>query len=213
MQAGTYFFVTSHSTDIMSFPGGSSDDPQSEIMAATYTALCEHGYAALSMAKIANELPMSKSSLYYHYDDKDALLSAFLGYVIEEFAADVSVVDEQDAEAQLRAFFDRVLPRELDESEHEFHVVLLELRAQAPHHESFREQFDRIDTLLRETIAGYIETGIEQETFRAVDSNESARLLVALIRGGRVDRVSRSDRSLGALRDALDAYLDSQLLA
>ncbi|WP_330630328.1 TetR/AcrR family transcriptional regulator [Halocatena halophila] len=197
----------------MSFSGDSPEDSQSAIMAATYTALCEHGYAALSMAKIADELTMSKSSLYYHYDDKDDLLSTFLGYVIEEFATDVSVVEEQDANAQLRAFFDRVLPRDLDESGYEFHVVLLELRAQAPHHESFREQFDRIDGLLKETIAGFIETGIEQGQFRAVDPNETARLLVALIRGGRVDRVSRSDRSLGELRDALDAYLDSHLLA
>jgi len=54
-------------------------------MGATYRALCEHGYAALTMRDIAEESDRSKAALHYHYDDKEGLLLAFLDHLYEEF--------------------------------------------------------------------------------------------------------------------------------
>ena len=47
-----------------------SSDSKKEIMEATYEALCKHGYAELSIEKIADEFDKGKSLIYYHYDDK-----------------------------------------------------------------------------------------------------------------------------------------------
>lgn len=189
------------------------NDTQAEIMDATYRALCKHGYADLSISKIAEEFDMSKSSLYYHYEDKDELLVALLDHIIDRFSEEISVEARADAESLLDSFFDRLLPRTLDDEQHAFQVALFELRAQAPHHEEYREQFARTDRLLHETLTAYIEAGIEQGTFRAVDAEATARLLVVVIQGAMVGRVTTPDASIDVLRQAIDLYLNDYLTA
>lgn len=69
-------------------------------MGATYRALCEHGYAELTMRDIAEESDRSKAALHYHYDDKEGLLVAFLDHIYASFVERVgehappAVVDE-----------------------------------------------------------------------------------------------------------------------
>ena len=64
-----------------------------EIMRATYLALCEHGYASLTIQRISDEFPKSKSLIYHHYDGKDDLLIDFLEFVLERFEKTVSFED------------------------------------------------------------------------------------------------------------------------
>lgn len=61
------------------------DDPAEDIMGATFRALCEHGYADLTMRDIAEESDRSKAALHYHYDDKEGLLVAFLDHLYDSF--------------------------------------------------------------------------------------------------------------------------------
>lgn len=56
-------------------------------MAATYRALCAHGYADLTMQEIANEAGVSKAALHYHYDTKRALILSFLDMLSSDFEA------------------------------------------------------------------------------------------------------------------------------
>jgi len=58
---------------------------EEEIMEATYRALLRHGYADLSISRIADELDKSKAAIYYHYDTKDDLLVAFLEFAVDRF--------------------------------------------------------------------------------------------------------------------------------
>ncbi|MEF8774483.1 MAG: helix-turn-helix domain-containing protein, partial [Halobacteriales archaeon] len=53
-----------------------AEDTDEALMAATYRALCEHGYADLTIQQIGAEFEKSTSLLYHHYDGKDELLVA-----------------------------------------------------------------------------------------------------------------------------------------
>jgi len=66
-------------------PNRTAADPNEEIMRATYRALQEHGYADLTIKRIAEEYGKSTAAIHYHYDTKDDLLAAFLDYILDQF--------------------------------------------------------------------------------------------------------------------------------
>jgi len=47
-------------------------ETKSEIIAATNRVLCEHGYAGLTIQKIADESSMTTAAIHYHFDTKGA---------------------------------------------------------------------------------------------------------------------------------------------
>jgi AcrR family transcriptional regulator len=189
-------------------PSSKSQDTQAAIMEATYRALRDHGYADLSISAIGDEFEKSKSVLYYHYDDKDDLLLSFLDYIIDRFSDDLSVETWAEPEAQLEAFFDQLLPLTLDSGQCAFQTALFELRAQAPHDEAYRHQFARTDELIHQTIKTYIEAGIDQGRFREVNPDETASLLLSVINGTMLKRVTTyDDGSIEDLRNALRQYI------
>ncbi|WP_144427216.1 TetR/AcrR family transcriptional regulator [Halolamina pelagica] len=80
------------------------------IMRATYLALCEHGYAGLTIQRIGECFEKSKSLLYHHYDDKDELLLAFLQFMLEEHESSVPETDDDGPRERLGAVVDAMLP-------------------------------------------------------------------------------------------------------
>ena len=190
------------------------DDTRTAIMKATYLALCEYGYADLTIKRIGDEFEKSKSLLYYHYDSKDELLVDFLGFVLENFKSDVPVEARDDPRAHLEALLDHVLPPTLDAERYEFTSAMMELRAQAPHDEGYREQFTRTDRFFRRRIADVVRDGVESGAFRDVDPEGAAALLVTTINGSMLERVTTDDAedAVRATRRELDAYVDARLL-
>lgn len=182
------------------------------IMKATYQALCKHGYADLTIQRIGDEFPKSKSLLYHHYDSKDALLLDFLAYMLEHFETSVPEEEYPDAAVHLQAVFDHVLPDELDEGRREFTSAMIELRAQAAHDPEYREHFTRSTRFFHERFVSIIENGIEQDVFRDVDPDRVATLLIATIDGARFQRVTTDgDEGIAAVRDELREYVETRL--
>jgi len=184
-------------------------------MQATYHALCEHGYADLTIKHIGDEFEKSKSLLYYHYDSKDELLVDFLGFMLENFTSDVPVDASEDAHAHLQALLDHVLPPTLDDERYEFTSAMMELRAQASHDAGYREQFTRTDRFFRRRIADVVRDGVESGAFHDVDPEATAALLVTTINGSMLERVTTDDAAdpIRATRRELDAYVEARLLA
>ena len=190
----------------------SQDDTTDEIMRATYRALSEHGYSATSMSRIADEFEKSKSLIYYHYEDKEELLTHFIGYLLERFESEMNDSEAADPKAQLLEIIEILLPEELDEEHVSFLRALMELRAQAPFHQSYREQFERSDELILSFIVEAIEEGIECGVFRAVNSREVAEFVYSTIYGAIERGVTIDDHSvLRANRQYLLSYLESNL--
>jgi AcrR family transcriptional regulator len=189
-----------------------SEDTQTAIMEATYRALCEHGYANLTIDRINGEFEKSKSLLYYHYDDKDEILLSLLDHLLEQFAVEDTVDPNDDPDIQLRTFIETLLPWTLSGEDGEFQTAVFELRSQALSDEAYRKQFTRADDLFRETIIGLIEAGIEDGTFREVDTDRAAEHVLSTINGAMLRRLTAENESaVRTTRKGLEEYVDSYL--
>ncbi|OYR53319.1 TetR family transcriptional regulator [Halorubrum sp. Ea1] len=190
-----------------------SDQPSAaeEIMDGVYRALRAHGYADVTMQDIADECSKSKSLLHYHYDTKEDLLVAFLDYVITDSEARIRAHADEPPIERLAGFVGWFV-FEADAVDREaFHIALLELRTQGPFNERIREQLVRSDRLLRGTVADILESGIENGTFREVDVEETAALVVATLDGARTRQITLTggDGDGAGDRDEADGAGDS----
>lgn len=182
-----------------------------EIMRATYLALCESGYADLTVQRISDEFPKSKSLIYHHYDGKDELLLDFLQFMVDRFGETVPFENTDGADEHLRAVLDHVLASPLPENRHEFAKAMVELRAQAAHDERYRDHFTRKDRFFRDRIGSINESRIEEGVFRGVDPGAAATFLVTLINGSMTERVTSTQNSTRDVRDQVDASVTTVL--
>lgn len=183
-----------------------------EIMEATYRAMLEYGYPGLSISRIADQFDKSKASIYYHYDSKDELLVSFLDFVVDQFKTDFAEEIGEDPGSALDAIIERLVPLQMNDEEFQGQAVLIELRSQATRNEAFREKFTEINELLVTTICEIIECGIEDETFRDVETARVAEHIVATVNGSRIDRVTTNrETAPAAVRLSLSSYIDSEL--
>lgn len=200
----------------MTEPGSVFDAPEGtreEIMLATYVALCEHGYAGLTIDRIGEAFPKSKSLVYHHYDGKDDLLLDFLEFMLERFEETMPFEEADSPDQHLEAVLDHVLGAPLSTDRTEFARAIVELRAQAAHDEAYREHFTRHDRFFVERLESIIESGIESGVFVDVDPHAVASFLVTTFVGSMTQRVTGTDDSAGLTRSEIDAYLQANVLA
>ncbi|QLC33695.1 TetR family transcriptional regulator [Halarchaeum sp. CBA1220] len=190
---------------------GARTETQTAIMEATYRALCEQGYADLTMQAIADEFEKSKSLIHYHYDTKEELLVAFLDYLLAEFLENVEATNDGTPRERLDTLVDALLsgPDEAGD----FQVAMLELRSQAPYVESYREAFAANDDHLAELLADTVRDGVEAGVFRDVDPDAVAETILVLIDGARTRSVLFGDDDpVAHTRRAIDGYVRSHVL-
>lgn len=162
------------------------EETRDRIVTATYRALCEHGYAALTIQDIADECDCSTALVHYHYDTKEDLLVALLEDLLDRFEERVAACEGPPRDrlvslVELLLFGD---DRTTD-APSGFSAALLELRAQARHNDAFRAQLAENDALVHATVTGVLEQGIESGDFRPVDAERTAEHLLAAVRGAR----------------------------
>jgi AcrR family transcriptional regulator len=182
-------------------------------MDATYTALCKHGFADLTMQDIADESDRSKASLHYHFDTKEDLLLAFLDHLYESFTAKYASTAGDDAVDRLVSFVDAVLCREDADEAEAFQTALLEIRAQAPYADPYRAKLTQFDAFVRDRVAAMVADGIAEGTIReTVDPDDTAAFVATLIDGVNTRRVTIGEVGGGARRTFL-AYVREHLVA
>lgn len=189
-----------------------SDDAAAEIMKATYRALCDHGYAELTMQDIADETDKSKAALHYHYDSKHDLLVAFLEYLYEEFTDRVADPAGETASERLEAFIHDVLSPSTANADERvaFRTALLELKAQAPYNDDIRERLEAVDQFLFERVRGYVVDGIDTGEFRDVDPDDTARFIVTALDGAQTKQVAVG-QDIDCTQRMLDSYVETHL--
>ena len=191
----------------------SGDETRVALMEATYEALSKHGYADLTIERIGEAFGKSPSLIYHHYDSKDALLVDFLEFMLDRFESDVALDDGDRADAQLQALLDHALADPIDDDRYAMTSAITELRAQAPHDETYREHFTRSDRFFHDRITGIIERGIDQGVFREVDPDRTAEMLLVAINGAMTERVTTTkEATTRSVREELDAYIRVRLL-
>ncbi|MCD2203761.1 MULTISPECIES: TetR/AcrR family transcriptional regulator [Halobacteriaceae] len=191
-------------------PNRTAADPNEEIMRATYRALQEHGYADLTIKRIAEEYGKSTAAIHYHYDTKDDLLAAFLDYILDQFQNTVHEVETTDPEQRLDLLLDKLL---VDAQDHlDLLVAILEMRSQAPYKEAFRERFQQNDEYVRYMLSTVIDQGIQNGVFNDVDAEHAARALMTIVDGGRTRAVVFDEEaSLATARQTAEEYVTAVL--
>ncbi|PSP44495.1 TetR family transcriptional regulator [Halobacteriales archaeon QH_10_70_21] len=190
-------------------------ETRERIMDGTHRTLCDRGYASLTMQDIADECDCSTSLLHYHFDTKEDLLVELLAHLLDRFEERVSSAGPEAPRDQLVDLVDLFLfgdERSLEEHR-AFHTALLELRAQAPHNEAFRDQLAENDARVHATVAAVIERGIDDGSFRNVDAARTAAHLLAAIQGARIRWVTLGDDAAprtvreALVEDVIDGWL------
>lgn len=196
---------------------GEPADSREAIMRATHRALSEHGYAGLSIQRIADEAALSKSTFYHHYDDKDDLLTSFVDFTLEEFVRVFSLEAGEDPRENLRTFVDLLIcdspdvDRDLPDDLDSILGTYVELRAQAVRDGAVRRKFTETDEAFVDQLAGIVRSGIEAGVFADVDPDATASFVVTVIGGSIFRRTTRDGYDPTPVRDELDAYVESRL--
>jgi TetR/AcrR family transcriptional regulator, transcriptional repressor of aconitase len=192
--------------------GDEPADTREAIMQATYRALCAHGYAGLTVQRIGDEFPKSKSLLYHHYDGKDDLLLEFLSFMLERFEETIPDREYDDAYDHLLGIVDHAVPEDLDPERAEFRAAMIELRAQAASDPAYREYFSRNDRFFRDRFATVVGRGVAEGTFREVDPDRVAAMMLATIHGAMQEQATTDAAETADVRAELRAYVESRLL-
>jgi AcrR family transcriptional regulator len=195
----------------MAEPSGRTfSETDEEIMGATYRALREHGYADLTIKRIAAEYGKSTAAVHYHYDTKEELLAAFLDYILNRFVASIREVETTDPEQRLTVLLDRLLVAPQENPD--LSVALLEMRSQAPYNEAFAERFRQNDEYVRYLVKAVINHGIDEGVFADVDADRVTRSLMTIVDGARTrsvvfDDVGEYERARATAEEYVDATL------
>ncbi|PAU83040.1 TetR family transcriptional regulator [Halorubrum salipaludis] len=195
----------------MAEPSGRTfSETDEEIMGATYRALREHGYADLTIKRIAAEYGKSTAAIHYHYDTKEELLAAFLDYILNRFVASVREVETTDPEERLTILLDRLLVAPQENPD--LSVALLEMRSQAPYNEAFAERFRQNDEYVRYLVKAVINHGIDEGVFADVDADRVTRSLMTIVDGARTRSVVFDDAGeYERARETAAEYVDATL--
>lgn len=183
-------------------------ETSTEIIRATGRALCEHGYANLTMQRIAEESSMTTAAIHYHFDTKEELLNALLDDVVDGFEERLAC-DGSDPRERLSAFLDAVFTPSTDRSD-EFPVAVMELKSQAPYHKAYRKRFTELDEAMRTVVATIVREGIMDGHFDDADPNEVARTVSTIVNGGHVRKVALGEGP-EETRRVIERYLELQL--
>lgn len=189
------------------------EDTRVEILKATHTALREHGYANLTIDRIGQYFPKSKSLLYHHYEGKDDMLVDLLAYLLGTFEAGMGLDEAADADERLRSLLDRALSPTADSEAEAMRDAMVELRAQGANDEEYRQHFTEHDRFFKEQLAEIVRDGVEAGTFQAVDPEQVAAMLHTLVGGSMVHRATTNSEDTAAVRAEAEAYLEHRLLA
>ncbi|WP_436906771.1 TetR/AcrR family transcriptional regulator [Halosimplex marinum] len=191
-----------------------ADQTHDAIMGATYSALCKHGYADLTMQDIADEFDKSRSLLHYHYDTKEELLVAFLDQAIGWRRERLRESDTEDPLARLVEFVDRFVIEPGEEQRETFALAITELRVQAAHNDEFREKLSaRYDENVA-TIAAIVVDCADAGLFRQVNPHKTAHIMYTSLVGARTVQVTFGvERATFRMREGIARWIDHDLLA
>jgi TetR/AcrR family transcriptional repressor of nem operon len=189
------------------------DDLASEILDATYRALCDHGYANLTVQDIAAEADTSNASIHYHYNSKEQLFAAFLDQLYERFTDRVDSPEGDTAYEQLDELLQILLTTDADPSLREFRTAMLELEAQAPYNSTIQERLTDFDEFLIERLRKILAAGVDNGEFDDdIEPSRDAEYLATTITGAHTRHVA-INQSSDQLYDTITRYIERHLLA
>lgn len=187
------------------------DGTREEILEATFYALCQHGYADLTISKIGDEFGKSQSLIYHHYDDKDELLVDLLDYMLEQVENQVPLPN-QSPEEYIEIIVNEIFGTSSN-SDIEFSQAVIELRAQAVHNDDYNRLFRRSDDFIRKQIARVIQAGVDAGAFDLEDPSQTAALFQTVLIGIQAEQITSDEETIDDSRAEFQRYVEDCLLS
>jgi len=167
-------------------------------MESTYKALCKHGYANLTIEKIAKESEKGKSLIYYHFDNKEALILEFMDFMKDNLEELLSEIDSQGSD-RVEEILELLLAR--DDDMWEFHKALIDIQGRAQFNEKLAEKFAEIDEMLENELEEALkDSGVEEPGFRA-------EMILSTVQGVRNRKLTLNERK--GLKEVRKDLMDS----
>lgn len=182
-------------------------DTETAIMEATHRALVEHGYADVSMAKIADEFDGSQSLLHYHFGTKDELIAAYVRFARRHYEERAAQFPDEPGE-RLDALLASTVELEFVEDGGMMRAMI-EMYGQAPENEELAAELRAYDETFRRLFRETIEDGQAEGVFGDVDPGAVTWLVFAAHESAFLRDLVGEDAD--ELRDALDRFVLSEM--
>jgi AcrR family transcriptional regulator len=137
-------------------------ETQERILLKADELFMQYGIRSVSMDDIANQLGMSKKTLYQYFADKDALVDSIVDTHINEMQTDCAACRVQAKDAIHELFI--TMEMIMEEFSNMNPMVLYDL--EKFHHKSFRRFKEHKDTFLFKVIINNLQWGIKEELYR-----------------------------------------------
>ncbi|PSQ17809.1 TetR family transcriptional regulator [Halobacteriales archaeon QS_8_69_26] len=185
----------------------SSSDAKEAFLAATYRALCAHGFAEVTMQDIADETERSKASLHYHFDGKADLFEQFLEHLYGEFEEMTADPPGDSPAERLIGMIRIVLSTDRSGDAPGFTTAFLEIKAQSPYREAFRERLTWFDDRARDRVRALVVEGIEAGEFPEETDPDAVASFVTTYMHGTWTRSVAAGSDVAAMREHLVEYV------
>lgn len=182
-------------------------DESKPFMEATYRALCANGFADVTTQDIADESDRSKAALHYHYDGKDDLFRQFLDHLYAEYETLTADPPGETPAERLVGLLRTLLATEDEADPTQFTTAFLEIKAQAPYSEGFRERLSRFDERSRQRVRSLVEAGIEAGEFPPETDPDAVASFVTTYQHGTWARSVVTDEAVAVMRERLVAHV------
>jgi AcrR family transcriptional regulator len=167
-------------------------DKTALILQAAQKRFAHYGLLKTTMNDIADDLGISKASLYYYYPDKQSLFAEVIQQEQEQFLTRMKkIIDETNKVEELLTTY---VQKRLDYFENLLNLSKLtadNIKSVKPIFASLSEKFTEREIALIKSI---LKKGVHDHEFEKMNIAEHSELFIALIQGLRVNAVHRSDR-------------------
>lgn len=155
---------------------------RAQLIETACQCILEKGYRNFTLQDITDRLGLSKGSLYHHFETKEELLLAVLDHLIRGWdrVIENKLEGVEGAEEKLSALLEASFEIGRDGVSYQ---ILVDFWGEMDHNQAFREANAAFYARYRSQVAEIIEEGIQEETFRPLDSSMAASMVLALIDG------------------------------
>jgi len=186
---------------------GEAAPSRKQLMDAAIDSFARLGYQGTSIDRIARDAGVTKGAVYYHFRDKEELLSQAVKDRIGGFEQHVlkEVSGEEDPLANLKRVIDACFFH-ATASNHRRFIITLMVEA-LDTHPSLSAEFQKILRRMRSFLAGVVRRGQERGSFRQdVVPERVAALVAGAIMGAEIQHYQ--DPEEVDLRRVLDALVE-----
>lgn len=169
--------------------GGQGVERREQLVRAAYLRVAQAGFEGLRLRQVADDVGIDHSTLHHYMATKQQLIAAVAEYATGQLRS--TMPDEPDAASALRGHLAAL--HQIFESRPELGPVTAELDLRARRDPAVRALMDAHEAGWRRGLRRLLTAGAEQGAWPGVDLDATVELLIATVKGARLDPTAAGD--------------------